>query len=74
MDKAELAETVANMKSTATMFVQRHAAIYARDVPIETVESICRALGDISIDEATAALDRLQIEASGRQDATGATK
>ena len=60
MDRLELAETVANMKSTATMFVQRHAAIYARDVPIETVESICRALGDISIDEATAALDRLQ--------------
>jgi len=50
------------MKATATMVVQRHAAIYARDVPMETVEAICRALGEISIDEATAALDRLQLE------------
>jgi len=60
MNQEELAATVGEMKETATMFVQRYAAIHARDVSTEMVDAICRALGDISIDEATAALDRLQ--------------
>lgn len=58
----ELQEAVKGIRETAAAFVQRHAAIYARDVPIETVNAICGALGDISIDEATAVLDRLQSE------------
>ena len=63
MDRRTLAATVAGMKHTATLFVQRHAAISAPDVSPAMVEAICAALGDISIDEATAALDRLQAEA-----------
>lgn len=58
-----LAATVAEMKTTATLFVERHAAIYAPDVSPEMVKAICAALGEISIDEATAALNRLQGEA-----------
>lgn len=49
MNREELAETVADMKETATMFVRRHAAIYAPDVSVQMVDSICQALGDISI-------------------------
>jgi hypothetical protein len=63
MNHEELAKTVGEMKATAVMFVRRHAAISAPDVSAAMVDSICQALGDISIDEATAALDRLQAEA-----------
>jgi hypothetical protein len=55
-----LVRTVRAMKDTATMFVQRYAAFYTPDVSIDDVDAICKALGDISIDEATAALDRMQ--------------
>lgn len=58
----ELVGMVSGMKVTASMVVQRHAAIYAKDVEIEDVNAICNALGDISIDEAIAALDRMQLE------------
>ena len=64
MDREQLREAVTNMRQTAEGLVQRHAAIYARDVPMYDVEAICRALGDISVDEAIAALDRLQREAA----------
>jgi len=60
MNREELAARVGEMRETAAMFVRRHAAIYAPDVSATMVDSICQALGDISIDEATAALDRLQ--------------
>ena len=63
MDQQELREIVGNMKDTATMIVQRFAAIRAPDVPLEMVQAICTALGDISVDEATAVLVRLQREA-----------
>jgi hypothetical protein len=60
MNREQLTESVARMKITASMFVQRYAALNARDVPQADVDAICNALGDISIDEATAALDRQQ--------------
>ena len=59
-----LRDHVAEMKITATLFVRRHAAFYAPDVSPERVDSICAALGEISLDEATAALNRLQGEAN----------
>lgn len=62
-DIRSLRETLAMLRATAVAIVQRHAAVYARDVPIRVVESICGALGDISIDEATAGLDREQTAA-----------
>jgi len=69
MTHAELAATVADMRATAVRFVERHAAVYARDVAPDVVAAVCDALGDISIDEATAALDREQqrLEREGRR-------
>ena len=46
----------------ARVFVHRYAEQNAKDVPVGKINAICRALGDISIDEATAAVDRLQAE------------
>lgn len=62
MDRQQFASVVGEMRQSASMFVQRYAAVHARDVPMDTVEAFCRALGEISVDEATAALDRLQRE------------
>lgn len=62
MTREELAAQVADMRWTARLIVERHAAIYARDVPIAEVDAITAALGDISLDEAMAAIDRRQRE------------
>jgi hypothetical protein len=62
MDLRQLRDTLSGLRDTATRLVRRHAAIYAPDVPLADVVAICTALGDISIDEAVAALDRLQEE------------
>jgi hypothetical protein len=65
MDRLELAAAVHEMKDSASYYVKRYAATHARDVDPETIAAICNALGDfISINEATAALDRLQREAN----------
>jgi len=66
MTPDELAAEVGRMKHAAILVVQRHAAIRAPDVSLALVASLCAALGDISVDEAFAALDRLQQEARGR--------
>lgn len=58
MDRQAMAEHVRELRVTAARFVRRHAAIYAKDVPRAEVDAICTALGDITIDEATDALDR----------------
>ena len=65
MDRLELATAVAEMREAGSHVVQRYAAIHAPAVSSEMVAAICRALGDISLDEATAALDQLQREAEG---------
>jgi hypothetical protein len=63
LHRTQLVEQVRAMRVKAGLIVERHAAIYARDVSIDIVRDICGALGDISVDEATAVLDRLQREA-----------
>lgn len=62
MNQLELAAHVKGMRDTAAAVVRRHAAIYARDVTLVQVEAICRALGDISIDEALEVLTGLQAD------------
>ena len=63
MDRLELAAAVHEMRDSASYYVRRYALDHARDVDPETVATIVNALGDISIDEATTALDLLQREA-----------
>lgn len=50
------------MKDEAENIVTSWASKYAPDVPADVVASICKALGEISIDEAKEAINRLQIE------------
>jgi len=64
MDRDEARAEVSRLKHMATLAVRRHAAFYAPDVGPAMVEAICAALGDISIDEAIAELNRLQGEAT----------
>jgi hypothetical protein len=71
MNRDELAESVREMKHLAGLIVQHHWRLYARDVPRIEVDAICNALGDISIDEATAALDRHQREIHGDTERCG---
>jgi hypothetical protein len=59
----DVAADVRQMRETATLAVQQHAAQRTPDVHSADVEAICNALGDISLEEAIAALDELQIEA-----------
>ena len=51
-----------SMKVNAEVIVRRHAALHAPKVETRDVDAICRALGEISVDEATAALDRIERE------------
>jgi len=63
MDRLELAAAVHELKDAAASYVQRYAAMHARDVDPAMVAAIGRAVGDfISLDEAVAALDQLQRE------------
>ncbi len=64
MDRAELSAEVGRLKHTATLAVQRHAALYAPDVAPAMVTAICAALGEISVHEAITELNKLQGEAT----------
>lgn len=52
------------MKAAAAQSVQQYAVTSAPNVSRDMVDAICRALGTISVDEAIAALDRLQAEST----------
>ena len=62
MTRDELTGMVTTMKDTAVGVVRQYAAARCPNVPDTTVRAIEGALGDISIDEAFDALDRINLE------------
>jgi hypothetical protein len=54
-------------RASAAQLVRLTATVVAPAVVPELVEAICGALGEISLEEALAALDRLQQEAAPRE-------
>jgi hypothetical protein len=58
IEELRLAATV--MRRDAAVIVRVYALQHAPDVPTATVDAICGALGDISIDEAIDVLERIQ--------------
>ncbi len=63
--KQDLATAVRGLKARAEHYVRAYARASAPNVPLETVDAFCQALGEISVDEALNALDRVQTELAG---------
>jgi ribosomal protein L22 len=59
MDREALATLARNMRLKAADFVQQYAAARCLNVSEKDVRAIAGAVGEISIDEACAALDRI---------------
>jgi len=57
LTQTRVQEIVAELRATATGYVQRYAATHAPHVPAVEVDGICAALGDISVEEACRGLD-----------------
>lgn len=57
------AEHLQGLRLSAIEFVIAHAKQHCRHVPSSFIAAVCRALGDISVDEAVQALDRAEIDA-----------
>lgn len=55
-----LRQVVQTMRDDAIGYVCEYARRRCPSVPHETVEAIANALGDISVDEAVAVLDRIE--------------
>lgn len=66
MNREQLVADVRWMRQGADAVVRAHARAITTLVDQAAIDAICKALGEISIDEAIAALDQLQIEAAGR--------
>lgn len=62
---AVLGLAVREMRESAADYVRAYAGLHARHVAPRFLDAIVRALGDISIGEAVAALDRLEREGGG---------
>lgn len=72
--RAELAEAVREMRRAGAEILTAHAYANCQQVPMAAVQAIADALGDISISEAVAAVDRLQAEALARLQAEAADR
>lgn len=63
MNGDELVEATRLMRRDAALILWSHAAEHCLDVNVVDVQALADALGDISIGEAIAAVDRLQADA-----------
>lgn len=71
MKREELAIEFGEMKAPAIAVVRQYAKEHAPLVPADFIDALCNALGEISVDEAMAALDRFNLErqAAAREEA-----
>lgn len=60
MDHHELTLAVRELRESADCYVRAYASVHTPHVPAIDLDAICRALGEISIDEAVVALDCLE--------------
>lgn len=60
--REELRAEVHRMRVSAEAFVRRYAADHAPHIAASRLDGIIGALGDISIDEACDALDKIELE------------
>lgn len=62
MKREDVKNVVFDLKASTIIDLKRYARLHTPLVSKEDVDAICNALGDISWDEATAGLDKIQKE------------
>jgi len=61
-DRDTLQYMVTDLRAPAARYLRRHAKTHCPLVPAADLDAICNALGEVSVEEAKRALDRLQAE------------
>lgn len=64
MDQHELSLAIRELKESADCYLRAYAKLHTPHVSAVDLDAICRALGEISIDEAIVALDCVEAASS----------